>query len=129
FAAKADYERFHSEAQAAAVLDHPNIIPIFEVGEYAGQHYFSMGYVDGQSLATRLAEGPLPPNEAAELVAKVAEAVEYAHRQGVIHRDIKPSNILIDRNGRPRVTDFGLAKRLGAPGGDPLVGAGRGELT
>jgi len=129
-ATKADHDRFHSEAQAAALLDHPNIVPVFEVGEHAGQHYFSMGYVDGQSLATRLAEEPLPPEEAAELVATVAEAVEYAHRQGVIHRDIKPSNILIDSRGRPRVTDFGLAKRVGAPGGNPLVGAGRGsELT
>ena len=115
-ATKADHDRFHVEAQAAALLDHPNILPIFEVGEHDGQHYFSMGYVDGQSLAARLAEGPLPPKEAAELVATVAEAVEYAHRQGVIHRDIKPSNILIDGKGRPRVTDFGLAKRVGAPG-------------
>ena len=110
-ATKADHDRFHSEAQAAALLDHPNILPVFEVGEHEGQHYFSMGYVDGQSMAVRLSEGPLPPNEAAELVATVAEAVEYAHRQGVIHRDIKPSNILIDSKGRPRVTDFGLAKR------------------
>jgi WD40 repeat protein/tRNA A-37 threonylcarbamoyl transferase component Bud32 len=111
-ATQADRDRFHSEAQAAVVLDHPNIVPVFEVGEYEGQHYFSMGYVDGQSLATRLAEGPLPPEEAAELVTTVAEAVEYAHRQGVIHRDIKPSNVLIDRKGRPRVTDFGLAKQV-----------------
>ena len=75
-ATKADHDRFHSEAQAAALLDHPNIVPIFEVGEHEGQHYFSMGYVDGQSLSARLAEGPLPPKEAAELVATVAEAVE-----------------------------------------------------
>ena len=112
-ASKADHDRFHSEAEAAALLDHANIVPIFEVGEHEGQHYFSMGHVDGQSLATRLAEGPLPPKEAAELVATVAEAVEYAHRKGVIHRDLKPSNILIDGKGRPRVTDFGLAKRVG----------------
>jgi serine/threonine protein kinase/WD40 repeat protein len=115
-ATKADHDRFHQEAEAAALLDHPNILPVFEVGEHCGQHYFSMGYVDGQSLAARLAEGPLPPREAAELVATVAEAVDYAHRQGVVHRDIKPSNILLDSQGRPRVTDFGLAKRLGAPG-------------
>jgi WD40 repeat protein/tRNA A-37 threonylcarbamoyl transferase component Bud32 len=113
-ATKADHDRFHCEAQAAALLDHPNILPVFEVGERDGQHYFSMGYIDGQSLGARLAEGLLPPNEAAELVATVAEAVEYAHRQGVIHRDIKPSNILLDSKGRPRVTDFGLAKRLGS---------------
>jgi len=122
-ATKADHDRFHSEAQAAALLDHPNIVPIFEVGEHEGQHYFSMGYVDGQSLAARLAEGPLPPKEAAELVATVAEAVEYAHRQGVIHRDIKPSNILIDNKGRPRITDFGLAKRVGS--GSDLTAAGQ----
>ncbi|MGA2258143.1 MAG: serine/threonine-protein kinase, partial [Thermoguttaceae bacterium] len=113
-ATKADHDRFHSEAQAVALLDHPNIVPVFEIGEQEGQHYFSMGYVDGQSLAARLADGPLPPNEAAELVATVAAAVEYAHRQGVIHRDIKPSNILIDCEGHPRVTDFGLAKRVGS---------------
>ncbi len=113
-ATKADHDRFHAEAQAAALLDHPNIVPVFEVGEHEGQHYFSMGYVDGQSLSARLAEGPLPPKDATELVAVVAEAVEYAHRLGVIHRDIKPSNILIDCNGRPRVTDFGLAKRVGS---------------
>ena len=122
-ATKADHDRFHAEAQAAALLEHPNIVPIFEVGEHEGQHYFSMGYVDGQSLAARLAEGPLPPKEAAELVATVAEAVEYAHRQGVIHRDIKPSNILIDSQGRPRVTDFGLAKRVDS--GSELTATGQ----
>src|SRR5208282_5321758 len=122
-ATKADHDRFHSEAQAAALLDHPNILPVFEVGEHEEQHYFSMGYVDGQSLATRLADGPLPPKEAAELVATVAETVEYAHRQGVIHRDIKPSNILIDSKGRPRVTDFGLAKRVDS--GSDLTATGQ----
>ena len=122
-ATKADHDRFHQEAEAAALLDHPNILPVFEVGEQEGQHYFSMGYVDGQSLAARLAEGPLPPREAAELVATVAEAVDYAHRQGVVHRDIKPSNILLDKKGRPRVTDFGLAKRL--QGGSELTTTGQ----
>jgi tetratricopeptide (TPR) repeat protein len=111
-ATKADHDRFHSEAQAAAILDHPNIVPVYEVGEFEGQHYFSMGYVDGQSLTARLTDGPMPPKEAAELVAEVARAVEYAHRHGVIHRDIKPSNIIIDSTGRPRITDFGLAKRV-----------------
>ena len=122
-ATKVDHDRFHSEAQAAALLDHPNIVPVFEVGEHEGQHYFSMGYVDGRSLATRLAEGPLAPKEAAELVATVARAVDYAHRQGVIHRDIKPSNILIDSKGRPRVTDFGLAKRVDS--GSELTATGQ----
>ncbi len=101
FATQADRDRFHSEAEAAAQLDHPNIVPIFEVGEHQGQHYFSMGYVDGGSLASQLNDGPLPPKKAAEIVATVAEAVEYAHRQGVIHRDIKPSNVLVDSSGRP----------------------------
>ncbi len=122
-ATQADHDRFHAESQAAAVLDHPNIVPIFEVGEHEGQHYFSMGYVDGPSLSARLAKGPLAPKEAAALVATVAEALEYAHRQGVIHRDIKPSNILIDSQGRPRVTDFGLAKRVN--GGSELTETGQ----
>jgi formylglycine-generating enzyme required for sulfatase activity len=122
-ATKADHDRFHAEAQAAALLDHPNIVPIFEVGDHEGQHYFSMGYVDGQSLAARLVEGPLPPKEAAELVATVAEAVEYAHRLGVIHHDIKPSNIIIDSQGRPRVTDFGLAKLVDS--GSELTATGQ----
>jgi WD40 repeat protein len=123
FATKADHDRFHSEAQAAAILDHPNIVPVYEVGEFEGQHYFSMGYVDGQSLTARLADGPLPPKEAAELAVEVARAVEYAHRHGVIHRDIKPSNILIDSSGRPRVTDFGLAKRVDS--GSDLTATGQ----
>ena len=116
-ATKADHDRFHAEAQAAALLDHPNIVPVFEVGEHEGQHYFSMGYVDGQSLAAA-GRGTVAAQGSGGLVATVAEAVEYAHRQGVIHRDIKPSNILLDNQGRPRVTDFGLAKRLGTRDSD-----------
>jgi WD40 repeat protein len=107
-----DVKRFYTEAEAAANLDHPGIVPIYEVGQHEGQHYFSMGFVEGQSLSQRLADGPLPPRQAAALIVKVAEAIEYAHQRGVIHRDLKPHNILLDQNGNPRVTDFGLAKKL-----------------
>lgn len=110
FAGRDDVRRFLAEAEAAAGLDHPGIVPVYESGLIEGQHFFSMGFVDGQSLAARLAEGPLPPRRAAELLAQVVDAVAYAHGQGVIHRDLKPSNILIAQDGHPRVSDFGLAK-------------------
>ncbi len=95
-----EVKRFHIEAEAAANLDHPGIVPIHEVGQHEGQHYFSMGFVEGQSLSQRLAGGPLPGREAAALLAKVAEAIEYAHRHGVIHRDLKPANVLLDKDGQ-----------------------------
>jgi WD40 repeat protein/tRNA A-37 threonylcarbamoyl transferase component Bud32 len=107
-----EVQRFKLEAEAAAQLEHPGIVPIHEVGEHAGQHYFSMGYVEGGSLATRLKKGPLPPREAASLMRQVALSVEYAHRNNIIHRDIKPANILLDKDGNPKVSDFGLAKGL-----------------
>jgi WD40 repeat protein/serine/threonine protein kinase len=110
FAGPEDVERFHTEAEAAAQLDHPGIVPIYEVGQHEGQHYFSMGYVEGQSLAEKVPEGPLPAKKAAEIVKAVAEAVQYAHSKGIIHRDLKPGNILLDPQGKPKVTDFGLAK-------------------
>ena len=118
-----DVKRFYTEAEAAANLDHPGIVPIFEVGQHEGQHYFSMGFVEGQSLSQRLADGPLPAREAAELMRRVAEAIEYAHQRGVIHRDLKPANILLDQNGNPRVTDFGLAKKVQGDSG--LTGSGQ----
>ncbi len=113
-AGEQDVQRFHAEAEAAAKLDHPGIVPIYEVGVHEGQHYFSMGYVEGESLAHKVAAGPLPAREAAELTRKIAEAVAYAHGQGVIHRDLKPANVLLDKDGQPRISDFGLAKRVEA---------------
>jgi WD40 repeat protein/tRNA A-37 threonylcarbamoyl transferase component Bud32 len=110
-ASTAEVRRFRTEAEAAAQLDHPGIVPIFEVGEHQGRHYFSMGYIPGQSLAHAIAGGPLPQSRAAEILREVAEAVAYAHSRGVVHRDLKPGNILLDAQGRPHVTDFGLAKR------------------
>ena len=112
-ASESELNRFQIEAKAAARLDHPHIVPVYEIGEHDGQHFFSMGFVDGPSLSVRLAKGgPLPPREAADLLRKVAEAVDYAHQQRIIHRDLKPGNVLLTPSGEPKVTDFGLAKRL-----------------
>ena len=105
-----DVRRFHLEAEAVAQLEHPGIVPIFEVGENDGHHFFSMSFVEGGSLAQRVKEGPLPPRESAELVERIAGAVAYAHGHGIIHRDLKPGNILLDKHGNPKVADFGLAK-------------------
>jgi WD40 repeat protein len=138
-ASEDDIRRFQSEAEAAANLDHPNIVPIYEIGEHEGQHYFSMALVPGESLADVLRDGPLDPRQAAQLMADISDAVYFAHQQGVIHRDLKPANVLLEnatetpaelspstkdagradeparaatRDLRPRITDFGLAKRI-----------------
>ncbi|MGE0608629.1 MAG: serine/threonine-protein kinase [Pirellulales bacterium] len=102
--------RFQAEARAAAGLSHPNIVRVFEVGECNGQHYFTMDYVGGTNLAARLAKGILDEAEAVRALIDVARAVDHLHLHGVVHRDLKPSNILLDDDGRPYVTDFGLAK-------------------
>ena len=105
-----DVQRFKTEAEAAAKLDHPSIVPVFEVGDENGQHFFSMGFVEGQSLQEVLKDGPFPPREAAALVKTLSAAVHYAHEKGIVHRDLKPSNVLMEAEGKPRITDFGLAK-------------------
>lgn len=111
-ASPVDVARFRAEAESAARLHHPHIVPVYEVGEFRGQPYFSMQAIEGTTLARQLAEGALPPREAAQLLIPVCEAIADAHRHGVLHRDLKPSNILIDKADRPYVSDFGLAKRV-----------------
>jgi WD40 repeat protein len=114
--------RFKREAAATARLRHPGIVTVHEVGEHEGHHFYSMDFVPGRSLAATLRAGPFAPRRAAECVRAVAEAIHYAHQQGVIHRDLKPSNILLDGEGYPHVADFGLAKLL--PTGSELTLSG-----
>jgi WD40 repeat protein/tRNA A-37 threonylcarbamoyl transferase component Bud32 len=107
-----ELRRFQNEAEAVARLDHPNIVPIFEVGQHEDQHYFSMKLVAGESLDKRLKEYASDPRRAARLVAVAAGAIHHAHQRGILHRDLKPANILVDAEEQPHVTDFGLAKRV-----------------
>jgi tetratricopeptide (TPR) repeat protein/tRNA A-37 threonylcarbamoyl transferase component Bud32 len=104
--------RFRAESQAVAQLQHPNIVQIHEVGEQDGLPFFSLEYVGGGSLAQKIGGQPRPTREAAHMIETLARAVDYAHRHGVVHRDLKPANILLTQDGVPKVTDFGLAKRL-----------------
>lgn len=104
--------RFQVEAMAAGQLSHPNIVAIYDVGHVDDQHYFSMEFIEGKSLAEMVRERPLPPGEAARYVRITAEAIDYAHGRDILHRDLKPSNVIVDANDQPRITDFGLAKRL-----------------
>jgi formylglycine-generating enzyme required for sulfatase activity/serine/threonine protein kinase len=122
FASPEFVRRFQNEAEAAASLQHPNIVAIYEVGLIEGLHYFSMDYIDGPSLAEVVREGPLPAERAARYVELIAEAIHHAHQRGILHRDLKPSNVLIDPFDQPRVTDFGLAKRVDQDLGPTFTG-------
>jgi WD40 repeat protein len=122
YASEEFLHRFRAEAETIAQLHHPGIVGIYEVGEHEGQPYYAMEYVPGATLAESVRSGPLPPREAARTLVAIARAIQHAHDLGVLHRDLKPSNILIDTQGQPRVTDFGVAKRLGVGPGYTLTG-------
>ena len=126
FARPEERERFRREAQALAALRHPNVVQVHDFGELGGLPYFAMEYVEGGSLAQRLAGTPLPPREAAALAATLAEAVEAAHRSGIVHRDLKPANVLLTAAGTPKIGDFGLARRLDGGAGATLTGTALG---
>src|SRR5437667_569072 len=110
WATEAHLKRFRREAEAAAHLEHPGIVPIHEVGERDGSCYFSMKFIEGGQLDAVAKREPMPPRHATELIAKVARIVHYAHEHHILHRDIKPGNILLDQKGEPHLTDFGLAR-------------------
>jgi WD40 repeat protein/tRNA A-37 threonylcarbamoyl transferase component Bud32 len=114
---EAEARRFRTEAESAASLEHPNLVPIYEVGEHEGRHYYAMKFIEGRNLADHLTHhahhgSPLPASEIASLSARIARAVHHAHRHGILHCDLKPSNILLDLEGQPHVSDFGLARRI-----------------
>jgi serine/threonine-protein kinase len=104
-------QRFYAEAEMAASLNHPGIVPIYDVGSHEGHHYYAMAYVEGPTLSTQLRRRRFGMDEAARIVLELAKAVGYAHDHGVVHRDLKPGNVLLSRTGLPQITDFGLAKR------------------
>jgi eukaryotic-like serine/threonine-protein kinase len=112
FANETFLKRFRREAEAAASLNHPGIVSIYEVGEQEGQPYFSMELIEGRSLAELTRDSPLPARRAVQLIKAIAEAVHFAHERRLLHRDLKPSNVLVDASDAPHITDFGLAKRF-----------------
>ena len=122
FASKEEQQRFDLEARAAARLDHPDIVPVFDVGEFEGHAFISMKYIAGESLATRLKHGRIDTRAAVTLLARLARAVQHAHDKGVLHRDLKPSNVLIDAQEHPWLIDFGMARLSDAMSGITLTG-------
>lgn len=122
FSSEEELQRFHIEAEAAAKLDHPGIVPVYEIGEVDGQAFFAMKFIEGGSLADQIGRFQAQPEEAVRLLAKVVRAVHHAHQRGVLHRDLKPANILVDENGEPLITDLGLAKNTA--GGSNLTNTG-----
>ena len=121
-ASEQEVQRFQSEAKAAAHLRHPNIVTVHEVGEMDGRHFYSMEFVRGQHLGDRMQQCPLQPKQAVLYLIKIARAVHFAHQNGIVHRDLKPQNILLDKHDEPRITDFGLAKRMDLEGDLTLTG-------
>ena len=126
YAGARERERFQREAESIAALRHPNVVQIHDVGDSHGKPYFTMEYVEGGSLAEKLAGTPLPVRNAAALLANLAAAVHAAHASGIVHRDLKPANILLAADGTPKISDFGLARRLGGEAGLTRTGTALG---
>jgi WD40 repeat protein len=123
FASADAVHRFHTEAQAAARLEHPHIVPVYEAGMHDGQHFLTMRFMPGGTLAQRARAHPLDPRRAAEIIRSLARAIAYAHQHGVLHRDLKPGNVLLDEHGEPHLADFGLARLADLEGGTTLTSA------